>query len=375
MISKWKLQRELARLRTQVAAIPALISQPFVQWRYDKRRAEIVKIKPGGVPCGENVVIYLIFQPNGVSESVLETCKYLNNSGFSPIVISNCELSSHDESAIATNAHLVVQRPNYGYDFGGYRDGVWLLNARGIAPKALVFLNDSVWFPAVKNTNMLSRLIDSPDDYVGTQVFGDISKIGKRRGFFGSYCFCIKSPVWKSDEFQSFWKNYQNISNKEVTLRRGERAFSRLMLSVFGGSCLYSQGQFESLIATLTPAELKQAVQDMVVTDPNLEAKRSAITKQGLDKVAEKEMKALILASARSKNYIAAAPILCVAKLGFPMIKKNKERHYILARKRILQAVDEGRLTNISSLVVNEMRDKNHANSLGLTCNFKTKRA
>ena len=356
MISKWKFQRELARLRTQVAAIPALISQPIVQWRYDKRRADLIKIKQGKLPCRENVVIYLIFQPNGVSESVLATCKYLNDSGFSPIVISNSQLSSDDESAIATNAYLVVQRPNYGYDFGGYRDGVWLLNARGIAPKALVFLNDSVWFPAVKNTNMLSRLIDSPGDYVGTQVFGDISKTGKRRGFFGSYCFCIKSPVWQSDEFQSFWKNYQNISNKEVTLRRGERAFSRLMLSVFGGSCLYSQRQFESLIATLTPAELKQAVQDMVVTDPKLMAVRNAMIKKGLDKVAAKEMKALILKSSYSKNYIAAAPILCITKLGFPMIKKNRERHYILARRKILQAVDEGRLTNISSYVVGEMR-------------------
>ena len=38
------------------------------------------------------------------------------------------------------------------------------------------------------------------------------------------------------------------------------------------------------------------------------------------------------------------------------MIKKNRERHYILARRKILQAVDEGRLTNVSSYVVGEMR-------------------
>lgn len=356
MISTWKLQRELARLRTQVAAIPALISQPIVQRRYDKRRADIVKIKQGELPCGENVVIYLIFQPNGVSESVLETCRYLNSSGFSPIVISNCELSSEDEFAIATNAHLVVQRPNYGYDFGGYRDGVWLLNARGIAPKALVFLNDSVWFPAIRGVGVLDQMLNHPSPYVGVQSFGDISNTGNGLGFFASYCFCIKNSVWRSETFQNFWSEYRNISNKEVTLRRGERKFSRLILREFGGISLFDVDRFQEMLHSLTEEELCEALRDMVVTDPMLEAAQSRLMGAVTERSTIKEIRDLIILSSEAKNYIAAAPILSLKMLLLPFIKKNNERHYVLARRNILRAFDEKRLQNVEPVVIKEIR-------------------
>ena len=357
MIPMWKIRRELERFRTQLAAIPSLLLQPIVQRRYDQKRHENILVEIGEVECSDNLAIFLIFQPSGVSPSILQTCEFLTGSGFAPIVISNAPLNSDDRAVLRKNAHLVVQRPNYGYDFGGYRDGVWLVNNRGLSPKSVLFLNDSVWLPVFPQTELLDRMIDAPEDYVGTQVFGDIAARGKARGFFGSYCFCVKGPVWQSKVFQDFWSGYKNSSNKEVTLRRGERAFSRLILSECGGgAALFDNERFRAVVDALTEPELREAIRDMVVTDPKLEAAQAAMLKRGLEKASCAEMTELLLASARSKNYIAAAPILSLRNLGFPMIKKNNERHYQLARQRILRAIEEGRLNGLESAVVEELR-------------------
>ena len=42
--------------------------------------------------------------------------------------------------------------------------------------------------------------------------------------------------------------------------------------------------------------------------------------------------------------------------MGFPMIKKNNQRLYSLARKRIVLAVDEGRLEGLNPIIVAELR-------------------
>ena len=87
---------------------------------------------------------------------------------------------------------------------GGYRDGVWLVGKLGLRPREVLFLNDSVWFPISKNATLLAEMRATSQDYVGTQAFGDVTADGRKQGFFGSYCFLIKSPLWESKAFQSF---------------------------------------------------------------------------------------------------------------------------------------------------------------------------
>lgn len=357
MIPKWKLAREFDRLKTQARAIPLAISEPFVQKRYDARREQDLKITEGSLPSGEALAVFLIFQPGGVARSVLQTCAHMVENGFAPLVISNTPLTEKDREAFQKLSHVVVERPNFGYDFGGYRDGVWLIQKLGLSPRQVLFLNDSVWFPIVEGATLLAEMRDISQDYVGTQVFGDVGASGRKQGFFGSYCFLIKSPLWESESFQSFWADYRVSSNKEVTLRRGERAFSRQMLGAAESSrALFEQVRFEHLVDGLEAEALREAVGDMVVTDPDLITRREDMISAGLERAGSEDMRGLLKASGRSKNYIGAAPVLSLRDLGFPMIKKNNERHYMLARHRILAALDEGRLPALDPVVVEEIR-------------------
>lgn len=362
MIPKWKLAREFDRLKTKAHAIPLAIIEPFAQRRYDARRDLDLRISKGAQAAGKALAIFLVYQPSGVAKSVFQTCAHMVENGFSPLVISNTPLSDMDRTTFQELSHMIVERPNFGYDFGGYRDGVWLIGKLGLRPREVLFLNDSVWFPILKNATLLAEMRATSQDYVGTQVFGDVTADGRKQGFFGSYCFLIKSFLWESKAFQSFWAQYRVSSNKEVTLRRGERAFSRQMLGAATASrALFSQERFDALLKELDAQRLWEAIGDMIVTDPTLVARRDTMIFAGLENATPEDMRELLTVSARSKNYIGAAPVLSLRELGFPMIKKNNERHYMLARHSILAALDEGRLPTFDPVVIEEIRARCNA--------------
>jgi hypothetical protein len=356
MIPGWKLKRELERLKVQAQAVPLALYEPFVQRRHDRERADRIAVTPGALPASERLAIFLLFQPKGVAASVLLTCRHLATSGFAPVVVSNTPLSGADRAALAATAHLVAERPNLGYDFGGYRDGLWLIGTTGLAPRQVLFLNDSVWFPVWPASTLLEEMAQADADYVGTQVFGDVSPGAAKPGFFGSYCFLAKTPLLETPAFRDFWEGYRLSSNKEVTLRRGERAFSHRMLGAARRSLgVYSLGRFHGVVDALGPKGLREALGDMVALDPALEGRRGALlTESGAGW--EDRARTLLRDSAQSKNYIGAAPVLSLRDLRFPMIKKNNEMLYRRARARIVAALDEGRLTGIDPVIEGELR-------------------
>ena len=359
MIPKWKLKRELDRLKVQAKALPYMLYEPYVQRRYDAQLSNHISVTKGNISNTGRIAIFLIFQPTGVSQSVIRTCCHLVEAGFSPVVVSNGTLSTTDLKTLTESAHLVAERPNFGYDFGGYRDGLWLLNEKKIAPDEILFLNDSVWFPVWPQSDMLAEMQASEGTYIGTQVFGDTSSMAKKRGMFVSYCFLIKAPLINHVNFKEFWSQYKLSSNKEVTLRRGERAFSHLMLeNADVSNALYSQERFERMVSELKGEDLRYAVQDFVALDPKLNIIRRNLIGQRSSVGWEETAKNLFLEGTRTKNYIGAAPILSLSKLKFPMIKKNNERLYKLARSRISIALKEGRLPGLDPIIASELTQK-----------------
>mgnify|MGYP001157067105 CR=1 FL=1 len=357
MTPTWKIKRELERLKVQASAIPLAIYEPFLQRRYDPKRPELIKYIDGAVPAKDNLVIFLIYQPNGLPASIIDTCKHLVASGFAPIIVSNMPLSDPDRIALTGSAHIVAERPNFGYDFGGYRDGLWLINQIGLNPKNILFLNDSIWFPVRENQSLLTELLQPDLEYTGVQIFDNGSKGKVRSSMFGSYCFAVNERLLKNFEFIDFWENYRLSSNKEITLRRGERAFSnRMMKATKYYRGIYSLDQFNAIIEDLKPDALREALGDMIAMVPHLESRRLKLLNDKTTIHWINDAKDLLKEGAKTKNYIGSSPILSIREMGFPMIKKNNQRLYSLARKRIILAVDEGRLEGLNPIVLAELR-------------------
>jgi hypothetical protein len=89
--------------------------------------------------------------------------------------------------------------------------------------------------------------------------------------------------------------------------------------------------------------------------DPKLEAIRSRLMERRSSVDWTETAKKLFLDGTKTKNYIGAAPILSLSNLKFPMIKKNNERLYTLARSRINAAIKEGRLVGLDPIMISEI--------------------
>jgi hypothetical protein len=359
LIPVWKLKRELQRLKSQISALPLLVYEPVIQLFYDRDFENRVVTRLGNIDLGKQIAVFLIYQPKGLAQSVFLTLDHLIKSGFDPVVVSNCTVLSSDIELLKSKSALIIERRNFGYDFGGYRDAVWLIRKHKPDCEQILFLNDSVWFPVFENTRMLQEMQQAEASYVGTQSFGDTDTNGVFYGFFGSYCFLTKKPLLSSDAFNEYWDNYRMSSNKEVVLRRGERRFSREMLNATDKAvAIYPRESFIRMIAELGTAETSEALEDLIVWDTQmLQQKTELLYTDHRDDTWLINAKNLIMSVSKSKNFIGSSPVISLNRLGFPMIKKNKEMLYITAREKIIDAINSGRISGINTIVEREIRE------------------
>lgn len=234
---RWKVHRELMRLKRQAKNLRYRITDPINREIWDARRPLRLKPVDGAVPLRDDVAIFLVYQPNRCPESLFTSLQYLVDEGFSPLVVSNLPLSERDLERVKSLAWKIVERPNLGYDFGGYRDGVWLLDQLEVAPKSLLFVNDTIWFPVSPSADIFGRLrgLDAP--YLGLTDAYNFDYGGKNHADKGrpglihvtSFFFWIKKPMLSSEAFRNWWPSYPLDSRKRYVVRHGEVGFFTAM--------------------------------------------------------------------------------------------------------------------------------------------------
>ncbi len=123
MIPGWKIRRELDRLGQQLRAIPEAVWEPFARRAHDAALDRGFPITEGTLQPGTKLALVLCWQPRGLAGSFFNLLDHLVASGYTPFVVSNAAFSDADRQALRSRIWRAVERPNFGYDFGGYRDG------------------------------------------------------------------------------------------------------------------------------------------------------------------------------------------------------------------------------------------------------------
>jgi hypothetical protein len=147
MIPGWKLRREVRRLIDHILSLPALVYEPLWQSRYDAGMQKALVLHDGGLPAKPKTCVFLVYQSGDLPESVLLTCAWLRDRGYATLIVANGGLTEAALARVRGLAWKILSRPNFGYDFGGYRDGLLQIEAMGLRPERLVILNDSIWLP------------------------------------------------------------------------------------------------------------------------------------------------------------------------------------------------------------------------------------
>ncbi|MFN4129329.1 MAG: rhamnan synthesis F family protein, partial [Paracoccaceae bacterium] len=305
-------------------------------------------IHQGDVALGEKVALFLIWQPSGLAPSVLATCRHLREHGYSVLVVANQGLEGANLDAILAEAWGVLVRPNFGYDFGGYRDGLRLLRERAIHPDRLVMMNDSVWYPLYPNDNLLAACEQSSADLTGSVL--------RRRGnvcFLESYFYSIQGHVLHSRDFVDFWVNYRLTSNKYKVIRRGERGFSHAMSAAnFRLDGLFRESDFLSAIESADKDLVRAALAYSAFVDPEYARAAHQLSADG----SETQIRDFIRAAVRKHQFYSTFPVAVQRLMFYPVLKKSAEPVSLLWRQAFLRAVDDGMLPAPSPAVLAEAR-------------------
>ncbi len=346
-----KLSVEAGRLVVHLKALMTWPLEPYRMRQHDRAILETAIQTPGHCPLGLKVAIYLIYQPKGLLPSTIETCRVLAESGYGVLVMSNAPLSLADNAKLAPFTYLVVERPNFGYDFGGYRDGVRLLRALGTQPKALIVLNDSVWWPVMDGDPLISHMEEAGADVVGTILHHLSPRNGRPRPpFLESYLYWFGPNALASDAFWLFWDRYRVSNLKYNAIHRGERKLTGILrdagLRVTG---LFSASALIEALRVAGPDEQTKALIYAAFIDSVFAEKAQALLAvQQKDVDWSEQMLNFIGEVTKKRIFHPTFPYASMKFLQANYLKKTPTEpktsvHYIM-RARVLEAIAAGDL-------------------------------
>lgn len=340
----WKVKRELARLGPQILASPSALANFFLSTPYyDRVLARQKRVTEGGQPLTGKVAIFLVFPSAGLLASHLRAVGHLVDSGCAPLVVSNQPLSPDDRARLVPMCWRLIERPNFGYDFGGYRDGVLSIGTQLSALDRLVFLNDSTWFPLPGGFDWLARAESAGTDYCGAiwanavrhpnpEHFRDIRwNVNKdlRNFHYASFALSLSSRILRDPAFLPFWQNFRLTGRKNKAVRRGEVGLTRWVIN-HG----YSHGattELADLDAVLRglPDDRLRLVHDNLLTqtDRYMTAyhKRFA-TELSEGRAGRRDIEQMILTSVARQGASYALMDFLVREYRFPFLKKTLAR-------------------------------------------------
>jgi hypothetical protein len=347
LVPRWKIRREIDSLREQFAMLPEVIVGPLRKLRADRRFPRDLAVTSGRAGVTDRIALYLTYQPKGVPESTRIACRHLAARGYAVLLVANAPIDAAERESLAPDVWRFVQRKNFGYDFGGYRDGLRLLQHWQQRPAYLVVLNDSIWFPLDPREDLIARMEASASDFVGAQRYVDhLEDQAERTGILMSFLFLFKRPLLDSRDFQTFWRRYVPSSSKILTVRRGERRFSRQLIARgHTGEGVYSPLRLLQALSGQPADFLAKTLDYAAYTDADLAAQGAALLADpARDEIWRQRVLAHVRATVARRNFCSAFPYASIRALGVPFLKKNRAELQLRMRRQYLRAVEAGDL-------------------------------
>ena len=234
----WKIRRELIRPVRQALQLPELF---FVKTAstgfYDTFLAKKKQITLGQQLLGRRVAIFAMYCPAGLTEDHLHSLRYLKDCGYATIIISNSRVEENQRKAYQALFHVLIERVNYGYDFGAYRDGILFIERALPQLSFLALFNDSCLFPValqdgnnwLRNTETCSDEVHAVTDNFAINNNGEGS-FQDPHFHYASYALAFKSKFFLKPQFVNFWKHIKLAFSKNLTVSEGEIKLSRFIV-------------------------------------------------------------------------------------------------------------------------------------------------
>jgi hypothetical protein len=335
----WKIRREMVRICLQLLRLPVEAVKLIVVRRwYDLVTARAIRRTLGNVSMGTEAGVYLIFPANGIQDSHLTMLREMLREGVTPIVVSNLPLSEVDRKTLQAYAARIIERPNVGYDFGGYRDGIVDLSPDFGQLNRLWLLNDSIWLvPQPTSWFEEARALDkdfvaATSNYamprVDPQNFRKIVwnyDTNHKNFHYASYALGFNATILQDVAFMQFWRTLNISNDKTRTVRRGEIGLSQWVIRHgFSHGATHEVNELDQELQRCNDEEIDQIARELVIPDDEaLVAVQSAVLQESPTTSSGRADRISLILTAVSRRASAyALPAYSIAR-GFHFLKKS----------------------------------------------------
>lgn len=354
----WKVKREVRRIADQAALASTNFYEPPLRYLHARWLDKAARPMDGSLVLGGKVALLVLFQPKIVARSTFLMCDHLIAQGYSPFILSNSVLSAHDREELLARSALLLERPNFGYDFGAYQDGIRLLARMGHAPDRLILMNDSTWFPLRSNDSSISRIEASGDAFTG-HAFRNEPNIGRGRNHMEAHLIMFGKEALESAAFRDFWDKYPASSHRVNTIDKGEKGITAAMFDAgFMSNGLASRHSFLERLETASSKTLYKILVSASFLPNNLHNRSLQLQSTASDSVewqrqVREHMNDLLHLSAPvlSTTLIYGA----IKELGLGFVKKSQEERFHLTRIKVLELEAAGDIEALDDDVRAEM--------------------
>lgn len=327
---RWKRARQVPS---------SLLNQWLGNFWYDhwlKRKARTTR---GRLAESERCVVYVLYPRKGLQDSHLASLAYLVSKGFAPLVISNLPLTPQERERLMPLCWNLMERPNYGYDFGAYRDGVLLALEAVPSMRQLLLANDSVWFPVPQDSDWLAKA-----ERLNVDLAGAVSNDGwvdyladpeRRRLWvfnplaprlhYCSFALLLSSRVLGDPEFKQFWHELKLTSDKYMTIHRGEVGLSRWIIDRgYTHAETLDLTRFDQELELLDSAQLRELVKHLIIPeDAQMRKEQKQLMKQSAEQSDPIALRRFILWATAATGPAYALPYWSLQEQRFGFLKKS----------------------------------------------------
>lgn len=333
---RWRFARAAA-LPTKIAGL--LFAGIYNDLLLARRRRTNV----GNIPAALRVAVFVIYPQAGLQASHLATLRYLVAKGYAPFVISNLPLHEDDRQKVLSTCWQLLERPNFGYDFGAYRDGILALGESLESLERLVLINDSCWFPLPGASDWLDdaealgvEFAGAASNYgmmtqrAGTYVFSPWDYRSDRPQFhYCSFALCVSGRLLNDPRFRRFWSSFRLTSDKIAVVQRGEVGLTQWVLRHgFSHASTLDVTRLDAELDQLPLQRIRLLMRELVIPE-EVELRQEKRALLGRDDGSEAwrmdAVRFILLAIAQTgASYVL--PEFTVKEKGFPFLKKSPVR-------------------------------------------------
>ncbi|MGB3314548.1 MAG: rhamnan synthesis F family protein, partial [Albidovulum sp.] len=303
---------------------------------YDAVYSRKVRRTMGRIDVAGKVAVYLIYPTYGLQMSHLRGIEYLISKGYAPVVVSNLPLSAHDRDRLVDLCHICLERPNFGYDFGGYRDGILAMAAKLSKLDHLLIINDSTWFalPGCRDWLCDAEALNVDFAAAASNYGVPRARVEDLRDFvwdyrtthknfhYCSFALLFSKSVLTHPDFHRYWKTFPLTNKKNRTVRRGEIGLSKWIIwNGFTHGVTCDIAKLDEALEALDENRLRQIVEDLIVPeDTRLLRLKHDLLKGDHDR---RDLILLILHTVARQGSSYALASYMIKERGFPCLKKS----------------------------------------------------